>query len=333
MAKKLIGTIGLLVAAVLGIGLYTQTQKEPTPAPSSNSSIQTNIQESTKGASQTSGVRETSSKETQSANDLAELVYQGTQTIPINGNVPTFSQKTLSTKNGAWEKYGDLDHLNRATSAEAMLNQSLMPTEKRGDISSVTPTGWHNKKLKKGYLYNRTHLIGFALAGENANWKNLITGTQQLNNPEMLRYEMDIKYYLEQDPNHYVRYSVTPIYRGDELVARGVQMQAQSIGDDTIRFNIYIFNIQDGVTIHYQDGTSVLSEETSATTSTSTKNSASTSEDEKEYVDAKGNGLIKGSKNGIYHLPGTRGYEQTTNPKEWFKTIAEAKAAGYRAPK
>ena len=125
--------------------------------------------------------------------------------------------------------------------------------------------------MKKGYLYNRTHLIGFALAGENANWKNLITGTQQLNNPEMLRYEMDIKYYLEQDPSHYVRYSVTPIYRGDELVARGVQMQAQSIGDNTIRFNIYIFNIQDGVTIHYQDGTSVLSEEASDATSTSAK--------------------------------------------------------------
>ena len=127
---------------------------------------------------------------------------------------------------------------------------------------------------------------------------------------------------------------MTPIYRGDELVARGVQMQAQSIGDNTIRFNIYIFNIQDGVTIHYQDGTSVLSEEASDATSTSAKNTTSNvAEDEKEYVDAKGNGLIKGSKNGIYHLPGTRGYEQTTNPKEWFKTIAEAKAAGYRAPK
>ena len=330
MAKKLLGTIsGLLIAAVLGISLYTQTQKDPNPtsSPGHSSTIQVKQSESSKAS-------DSHTKETQSANNLAALTYQGTQTITINNNVPSFSQDTLSIKNGAWEKYGDLDRLNRATSAEAMLNQSLMPTEKRGDISSVTPTGWHNKKLKKGYLYNRTHLIGFALAGENANWKNLITGTQQLNNPEMLRYEMDIKYYLEQDPSHYVRYSVTPIYRGDELVARGVQMQAQSIGDNTIRFNIYIFNIQDGVTIHYQDGTSVLSEEASDATSTSAKNTTSNvAEVEKEYVDAKGNGLIKGSKNGIYHLPGTRGYEQTTNPKEWFKTIAEAKAAGYRAPK
>lgn len=330
MTKKLLGTIsGLLIAAVLGISLYTQTQKDspPSSSPSHSSTVQVKQSESSKSL-------DSHFEEIQSANDLASLTYQGIQTITVNNSVPSFSRETLSTKNGAWEKYGNLDHLNRATSAEALLNQSLMPTEKRGDISSVTPTGWHNKKLKKGYLYNRTHLIGFALAGENANWKNLITGTQQLNNPEMLRYEMDIKYYLEQDPKHYVRYSVTPIYRGDELVARGVQMQAQSIGDDTIRFNIYIFNIQDGVTINYQDGTSVLSEEASDSTSSSSKTTTSkAAEDEKEYVDAKGNGLIKGSKNGIYHLPGTRGYEQTTNPKEWFKTIAEAKAAGYRAPK
>jgi DNA-entry nuclease len=317
MVKKIIQTVsGLLVAAVLGIGLYTQHQ---------NNDSSTNINQSATTNSQT-GVS------SNSASELAKLEYQGTQTITVNDNVPSFTQDTLSTKDGAWEKYGDLDSLNRATSAEAMLNQSIMPTEKRGAISSVTPTGWHNKKLKKGYLYNRTHLIGFALAGENANWKNLITGTQQLNNPEMLRYEMDIKTYLEQDASHYVRYSVTPIYRGDELVARGVQMQAQSIGDETICFNIYIFNIQDGVTIHYQDGTSVLSEET-AQTDTAESQAQTLTNDEKEYVDADGNGLIKGSKNGIYHLPGTKTYEQTTNPKEWFKTIAEAKAAGYRAPK
>ena len=134
------------------------------------------------------------------ADELAQLTYQGTQTIEVNQNIPEFSEDDLSLENGAWEAYGDLDHLNRATSAEAMLNQSLMPTEKRGDISSVKPTGWRNKQLPNGkYLYNRTHLIGFALAGENANWKNLITGTSQLNNPEMLRLEMDINYYLKQD--------------------------------------------------------------------------------------------------------------------------------------
>ncbi|RSU01455.1 hypothetical protein CBF34_07210 [Vagococcus penaei] len=192
--------------------------------------------------------------------ELAAKEFDGTQTITINDNNPGFSSDELSMDNGAWEKYGDLDNLNRATSAEAMLNQSIMPTEKRGSISDVTPTGWKNKKIKSGYLYNRSHLIGHALAGEDANWKNLITGTQQLNNPEMLRHEMDIKYYLDQSSDNYVRYSVTPIFRDNELVARGVNMRAQSINSDSIKFNVYIFNVQDGVTINYSDGSSEISE-------------------------------------------------------------------------
>ena len=194
--------------------------------------------------------------------DTSELAYkefEGIQTIIINNNHPNFSDDELSLANGAWEKYGDLDSLNRATSAEAMLNQSLMPTEKRGNISKVTPTGWKNKKIKSGYLYNRSHLIGHALAGENDNWKNLITGTRQLNSPEMLRHEMDVKYYLDQSPNNYVRYSVTPVFRDNELLARGVSMRAQSINSDTIKFNVYIFNIQDGVTLNYADGSSEIS--------------------------------------------------------------------------
>ncbi len=195
---------------------------------------------------------------------LPDLEYDGTQTIEINDNEPIFGPLDLSLENGSWETYGDLDKLNRATSAEAMLKQDLMPTEKRGDISNVEPTGWKNKKLGKGYLYNRSHLIGFALSGENDNWKNLITGTTQLNNPEMLRHEMDIKYYLEQDANNYVRYSVVPIFKDDELLARGVHLMAQSVNDDTIRFNVYIFNIQDNVELNYADGSSVTQEEIAA---------------------------------------------------------------------
>ena len=195
---------------------------------------------------------------------LSDLKYEGTQTIELNNNTPLFGPLDLSLENGSWETYGDLDKLNRATSAEAMLNQDLMPTEKRGDISNVEPTGWKNKKLGKGYLYNRSHLIGFALSGENDNWKNLITGTTQLNNPEMLRHEMDIKYYLEQDKDNYVRYSVIPIFKDDELLARGVHLMAQSVNDDTIRFNVYIFNIQDNVELNYADGSSVTQEEIAA---------------------------------------------------------------------
>lgn len=282
---------------------------------------------------------------------LASLNYSGQQTINVNNGIPTFSEQDMALKNGSWEKYGDLDQLNRATSAEAMLNKDLMPTGSRGDISSVTPTGWKNKKIKSGYLYNRSHLIGWALAGENANWKNLITGTQQLNNPEMLRHEMDVKYYLEKSSDNYVRYSVTPIFRGNELVARGVHMQAQSVGNNDIQFNVYIFNIQDGVTINYSDGSSVISSKEQVQKTNSNNNSSANNTTNKPatsqtppatnntvaaagtYVDANGNGLIKGSKSGIYHIPGSKYYNKTTNVVRWFKTVSEAQAAGYRAPK
>lgn len=256
--------------------------------------------------------------------DLAALDYQGNQTIEINQNKPTFSKEDLSTANGPWEKYGDLDSLNRATGAEALLNQKLMPTGERGSISSVSPTGWHSKKINGQYLFNRSHLIGYQLSGENANWKNLITGTRQLNSPEMLRFEMDVKYYLEKSPKNYVRYSVVPIFRGDELLARGVHMMAQSIDGDAIAFNVYIFNVQNGVTLNYADGTSTTKTET-------TENSTASAN--KEYVDSHGKGLIKGSKSGVYHLPGGKYYDQTTNPRAWFKTVDEAKKAGYRPAK
>lgn len=337
---------GLLTLSLVGsLAACASEPKETTQSSSTLSSVpQATTTTSSQSTTNSSSAVPTT---TTTSTDLANLTYDGVQTVDINGGVPTFSPADLSLANGAWEKYGDLDTLNRATSAEAMLNQSLMPKdgEERGSISSVTPTGWKNKKISGGYLYNRSHLIGWALADENANWQNLITGTRQLNSPEMLRFEMDVKTYLEASTDHYVRYSVTPIFRGDELLARGVHMQAQSIGDNEISFNVFIHNVQDGVTLNYADGSSSLTGETMSSSSASTTSSSAPANtptpttapnataDEKEYVDAKGNGLIKGSKNKIYHLPGSKYYDQTTNPKAWFKTIAEAKAAGYRAPK
>lgn len=203
--------------------------------------------------------------------ELSKLAYKDQQTIEVNDGVPTFIPEELSIQAGAWETYGDLDELNRATSAQALLHQSFIPTQKRGDISSVTPTGWKNKKIGKSYLYNRSHLIGFALSGENANWKNLITGTTQLNNPEMLRHEMDIKTYLEKSPKNFVRYSVVPIFREEELLARGVHLMAQSIESDTIQINVYIFNIQSDVTLNYADGSSETKDEKTAIEEAETK--------------------------------------------------------------
>lgn len=305
---KLVAAIVIAAAsfAVYGVKDHLQEPKMTTPA-----------------------TTQTQSQVVSAQQDLAQLNYEDTQTIEINQNKPTFSKEDLSTANGPWEKFGDLDHLNRATDAEALLNKKLMPTEKRGEISSVTPTGWHNKKINGQYLFNRSHLIGYQLTGQNANWKNLITGTRQLNSPEMLRFEMDIKYYLEKSNKNYVRYSVVPVFRGDELLARGVHMMAQSIGNDDIHFNVYIFNVQEGVNLNYADGTSTIGTKSQSSTSLT----SSTASPEKEYVDSSGKGLIKGSKSGVYHLPGSKYYDNTTNPRAWFKTIDEAKKAGYRAAK
>lgn len=202
-------------------------------------------------------IDEHNNKPDQSADntDLASLDYTGTQEIIVNNNDPKFSEEDLSTAKGAWQQYGDLDNLNRVTAANALLNVSLMPSAKREPLH-WNPTGWHNKRISGGWLYNRSHLIGYQLTGQNNNPKNLMTGTRSLNSPEMLAHEMDIAYYLKQSNSHYIRYRVTPVFRGEELLPRGVQMEAQSIGDNSVHFNVYIFNVQSGVTINYADGTS-----------------------------------------------------------------------------
>ncbi|WP_367334387.1 DNA/RNA non-specific endonuclease, partial [Lentilactobacillus sp.] len=179
----------------------------------------------------------------------------GKQIVIINHNRPKFSKSTLSRRHGAWQKYGNLDFLNRATTANALLNKKLMPTGEREPLY-FDPTGWHNKRIKGGWLYNRCHLIGYQLTGQNNNPKNLITGTRSLNTPSMLRYENQVAYYLRGSYKHYIRYQVRPVFKGNDLLASGVQMQGKSIGSNKVHFNIYIKNIQAGVKINYKTGTS-----------------------------------------------------------------------------
>ncbi|XGK33794.1 DNA/RNA non-specific endonuclease [Lactobacillus acidophilus] len=188
---------------------------------------------------------------------LASLNYNGQNIITVNNNDPSFSKSDLSTSNGAWQRYGNLDDLNRVTSANALLNESLMPNSPR-EALHVDPTGWHNKRIPGGWLYNRCHLIGYQLTGQNNNLKNLMTGTRQLNDPDMLRYEDQVADYIKESRNNYVRYRVTPIFRGNELLARGVEMEGQSTNSNTIHFNVYIFNVQDGVKLNYSNGTSII---------------------------------------------------------------------------
>lgn len=195
--------------------------------------------------------------ESVSEKKLANLTYKGQDVITVNNNDPNFSKSDLNTNNGAWQHYGNLDNLNRVTAANALLNKSLMPNTEREPLH-IDPTGWHNKRISSGWLYNRCHLIGYQLTGQNNNMKNLMTGTRQLNDPDMLRYEDQVTDYIKESGSNYVRYRVTPIFRGNELLARGVQMEAQSVNSNTIHFNVYIFNVQPGVKLNYSNGTSTV---------------------------------------------------------------------------
>lgn len=190
----------------------------------------------------------------------------------LNDNMPEFSEEDLSAD--VFENYSELDSLGRCGQAFALLGRELMPDEERGSIGQVKPSGWHTVRyddlISDKYLYNRCHLIGFQLAGENANEKNLITGTRYMNVEGMLPFENEVADYIRETGNH-VLYRVSPIYEGDDLVARGVKMEAFSVEDsgDGVCFNVFVYNIQPGVVIDYATGESRRAAEPSAGDETS----------------------------------------------------------------
>ena len=186
--------------------------------------------------------------------------YTGATYSELNGNVPTFAE--LSTE--SFEIYAELDSIGRCGVAYACVGQDIMPTEERGTIGQVKPTGWHTIKydiVDGKYLYNRCHLIGYQLAGENANTKNLITGTRYLNMEGMLPFENTVAEYVEKTGNH-VMYRVTPHFENDNQLASGVQMEAYSVEDEGkgVCFNVYVYNVQPGIVIDYATGDSRLEE-------------------------------------------------------------------------
>ena len=184
--------------------------------------------------------------------------FNGTAYIELNGNIPYFSLDDYPKE--SFEEYSELDYLGRCGVCVANIGIDIMPTEERGYIGSVKPSGWHSVKydfVDGKYLYNRCHLIGYQLSGENANEKNLITGTRFLNIEGMLSFENMIAQYVKETKNH-VLLRVTPDFRGDELLARGVTMEAMSVEDEGegILFNVYCYNAQKGVIIDYATGES-----------------------------------------------------------------------------
>lgn len=183
--------------------------------------------------------------------------YNNTPYIEINNNKPYFNNTDMTTV--FYEHYSELDNLGRTGVAMACLGPETLPTEKRGPIGMIKPAGWHTVKypdvIKDLYLYNRCHLIAFELSGENANEKNLTTGTRYLNISGMLPFENKTRKYIEDTHNHVI-YRVTPVFINNELVCRGILIEAKSVEDNNLEFCVYCYNVQPGIIIDYTTGDS-----------------------------------------------------------------------------
>ncbi len=346
--KKWIIIIVVALFAVIGlIGGGSDKNPESTTNPTSESSIST---EASGEASTEAVVPETESAtvagdSTSTTNGKTENgggvmlspgdidvfdvpAFSGKPYVAINNNVPGFSDSEITDE--SFETYGALDSLGRCTVAYACLGKDIMPTEDRGAIGQVKPSGWHTVKydcVDGKYLYNRCHLIGFQLSGENANTKNLITGTRYMNVDGMLPFENMVADYIKETNNH-VMYRVTPVFDGNNLVASGVQIEAFSVEDegDGICFNVYCYNNQPGVEIDYSDGSSKLSS-TTATVPETTKKPAQTEsvQTQEDYI------LNTNTKK--FHNPGCRWVKQMkdSNKEEFSGSRADVINKGYSA--
>ena len=237
---------------------------------------------------------------------LSDLpAYAGEPYVTINDNQPFFTEEDYTTN--SFETYSPLDSLGRCGSAYACVGQDLMPTEDRESISSVTPSGWINVQYDGQYLYNRCHLIGFQLTGENANEENLITGTRYMNVDGMLPFENMVADYVKETDNH-VLYRVTPVFDGDNLVASGVLMEAYSVEDDGegVTFCVYAYNVQPGITIDYTTGASAKSGEALPQVSTPAQTAADSGEDNSQ--DQTGSYVLN-TNSKKFHLPDCSGAE------------------------
>ncbi len=244
--------------------------------------------------------------------------YSGEPYAVLNGNQPDFSAEDMTKE--SFETYSSLDSLGRCGVAYANIGQDLMPTEKRESISHIKPTGWQTAKYENvdgKYLYNRCHLIGYQLTAENANEKNLITGTRYMNVDGMLPFENMVADYIKET-NRHVLYRVTPVFEADNLLADGVRMEAYSVEDDGdgICFHVFVYNVQPGISIDYATGDS------------KPDNAGRKSDTAKAE--------IRGNRNSkIYHCPGQAAYEEMADSPNLivFHSEQEAIDAGYRKAK
>ncbi len=261
--------------------------------------------------------------------------YSGQPYVTVNGNIPYFTDAEMVTE--PFETYSELDHLGRCGVAYANICRELMPTQKREAIGQVKPSGWHLARyddiIEDKYLYNRCHLIGYQLAGENANERNLITGTRYLNVTGMLPFENKVANYVESTGNH-VLYRVTPVFEGNNLLATGVLMEAKSVEDNGtgICFHVFAYNSQPGITIDYATGDSALSREMPLDTAKAkTPAVQETTAVGEVPIDAESADYILNTNTHKFHFPTcpSVGDMKEKNKKEFSGTRDEAVAQGY----
>lgn len=238
--KQVKQLMGVFIAIILlGISIFFGNDMVDLPKESSSSTISTN--------------------QTNTNFNIADIPeYTDKIYIEINNNMPYFEESEYTTE--SFEKYSELDELGRCGVAYANISKEIMPSEgdERGSISSVKPTGWEQAKYDGEYLYNRCHLIGYQLADEDANELNLITGTRYFNVNGMLPFENQVADYIKENENNHVLYRVTPIFKEDNLLASGVEIEAYSVEDNGqgVCFNVFVYNVQPGITIDYKTGKS-----------------------------------------------------------------------------
>lgn len=288
----------IVITVILGLGFIGSFLPDEEPMPDNSVSVSEETYVSTEGTSEditteanhsttTYATTTTTTKTTTTKTGIYSPVVQSASSLPkyngspyavVNNNNPQFSVSDKKNKS-VFEKYSSLDSLGRCGVAYANICREIMPTEPRGEIGMIKPSGWqtirYNGIVEGNYLYNRCHLIGYQLAGENANVKNLITGTRYMNTQGMEPFESKVANYVEST-GHHVLYRVTPVFVGNELVARGVRMEAYSVEDNGagICFNVFCFNVQPDISINYATGDSTLNSDATtkgSTTKTTTK--------------------------------------------------------------
>ena len=328
--STLLSLLLILSLVLTGCGDTAAPATSPAEDQSTQSAVQSEPEEAQEPA------QDASSAEPPAAGETVELsslpAYSGEAYVAVNNNQPYFSEEEQQNTE-AFETYSPLDELGRCGVAWANICQELMPTEERGEIGQVKPSGWHTVKydcVDGKYLYNRCHLIGFQLAGENANEQNLITGTRYLNIEGMLPFENLVADYVQETGNH-VLYRVTPVFDGDNLVASGVLMEGWSVEDagEGVCFCVYAYNVQPGVEIDYATGDSW---ETGETPSESQPETSTQQPEQGDSTQSSGEmEYVLNTSSHKFHYPdcGSVSQMSDSNRQDYTGTREEIIAQGY----